>query len=107
DVYALGVIFYELLTGRHPFAIHTGPAQEILARMIEDRLQPSPAVRCWNKAVTPAIESIVRHCLEPDPARRYQSARELQEDLERQLDNLPLQFASEPSVWERTQKWVR
>ena len=64
-------------------------------------------LRRWNRAVTPAVESIVRHCLEPDPGRRYQSARQLKEDLERHLENLPLQHAPEPSLRERAAKWRR
>jgi tetratricopeptide (TPR) repeat protein len=70
-------------------------------------LRPPPAVRCWNKAVSPAAESIVRHCLQPDPDRRYQNARQLKEDLDRHLDNLPLRHAPEPSVRERAGKWRR
>jgi serine/threonine protein kinase/Tfp pilus assembly protein PilF len=106
DLYALGVILYELLTGRLPFQAHTGPLSDVLDRMIADRLQPPPSVRRWNAAVTPAVESIVRHCLEPDPARRYQTARELQEDLERQLDHLPLKYAANTSWRERARKWM-
>ena len=49
----------------------------------------------------------MRHCLEPDPSRRYQTARELQEDLRRQLDDLPLRHAPEPSARERLGKWAR
>src|SRR5262249_4574149 len=64
-------------------------------------------LRPWNRAIPPAVESIVRHCLEPDPARRYQSARELQEDLQRQMDHRPLSHAPEASVRERTGKWIR
>ena len=44
------------------------------------------------------MEAIVRRCLEPDPARRYQSGHELQEDIERQLTNDPLKHAPEPSL---------
>jgi serine/threonine protein kinase/tetratricopeptide (TPR) repeat protein len=107
DVYSLGVILHELLSGRNPFPIHRGPVDEVLPRMIADRQIPYPAIRSWNPKVSPAVESIVRHCLAPDPASRYQTARALQEDLQRQLDDLPLKHAPEPSLRERLGKWAR
>jgi tetratricopeptide (TPR) repeat protein len=107
DLYSLGLILYELLTGKPTFPCYQGPLPEVLPVMIADRKKPPPSVRKWSKAVSPAVESIIRHCLEPDPAQRYQSARELQEDLERQLENRPLRFAPEPSLRERAQKWAR
>jgi tetratricopeptide (TPR) repeat protein len=55
--------------------------------------------------VSPAVESIVKHCLERDPSRRYQDASQLQEDLERQLTDHPLRHAREPSLRERASKW--
>ncbi|HZW29795.1 MAG TPA: tetratricopeptide repeat protein [Isosphaeraceae bacterium] len=106
DLYAMGVILYELLTGRHPFPIPAGPSEEIVDPLLESRKRPPPGVRCWNQAVSPAVESMIRHCLEPDPARRYQSARELQEDLERHLRHEPLKYAAEPSLRERVSKWM-
>jgi serine/threonine protein kinase/lipoprotein NlpI len=107
DIYSLGAILFELLTGRTPFQLHTGPVREMLPVMIAERMAPMPPIRPWNARVSPAVESIVGRCLDPDPARRYRSARELQEDLRRQLDDLPLRYASEPSLRERLGKWAR
>jgi serine/threonine protein kinase/Tfp pilus assembly protein PilF len=107
DLYSFGVILYELLTRRHPFKIPPGAWKAGLAQMIAERRQPPPALRCWNPAVTPAVEAIVRRCLESDPARRYQTARQLNEDLERHRANLPLRHTPEPSLRERARKWLR
>jgi serine/threonine protein kinase/Tfp pilus assembly protein PilF len=106
DVYSLGIILFELLTGRQPYPLRTGPIKRVLGEMIDDR-HAAPPLRRWNKTVSPAVESIVRHCLAPRPDQRYQTARELQEDLERQLANRPLRFAPEPSLRERLTKAVR
>ena len=107
DVYAIGVILHELLTGTLPFPIRRGPVDAVLSPMIADRRDARLDVRAANPAVSPAVASIVRHCLEPDPSRRYQGALELQEDLERQLADLPLRHAPEPSARERLGKWSR
>jgi serine/threonine protein kinase/Tfp pilus assembly protein PilF len=107
DLYSLGVVLFELLTAQQPFVCFPGVTKAALERMIEKRRTTIPQVRRANPAVTPAVESIVRHCLEPDPAQRYQTARELLEDLERQLHDQPLRFAPEPSLRERAGKWVR
>jgi serine/threonine protein kinase len=107
DIYSLGLILFELLSGGSAFPRHAGSVRKIFPAMLADRDGPPPVLRARNKAVSPAVESIIRHCLEPDPGKRYQSARDLQEDLERQLDNRPLKFASEPSLRERTRKWMQ
>jgi serine/threonine protein kinase/Flp pilus assembly protein TadD len=107
DIYALGVIVHEFLTGAHPFPVRTGSLESILPQMIADRLGGVPDIRRTNSAISPAVASIVQHCLEANPAHRYQTARQLHADLRRQLDNLPLRYASEPSLRERLGKWAR
>jgi serine/threonine protein kinase/Flp pilus assembly protein TadD len=106
DIYSLGLIIYELLARRPPFAVVRGPMPQVLARMRRERGHP-PALRRFNPAVTPAVEAIVARCLEPEPARRYQHAAQLAEDLRRQLAQLPLRHTPEPSPRERFKKWRR
>jgi tetratricopeptide (TPR) repeat protein len=75
--------------------------------MLHDRRQLPPRLRVWNPLATPAVEAVIHRCLEPDPARRYQTPAELHEDLERHLKQLPLRHTREPSLRERSQKWTR
>jgi eukaryotic-like serine/threonine-protein kinase len=107
DVYALGLILFELLTGQHPFPPRPGPLRGQVPQMVADRHTGPPSVRKLNRAASPAVEAIVRRCLEPDPVRRYPSARALQEDLGRQLDHLPLRHTPEPSLREWAGKFLR
>jgi eukaryotic-like serine/threonine-protein kinase len=107
DLYSLGVILFELLTGNHPFETRRGPVHEVLPRMIAERLGPLPKMRAWNARISPAVEAIVARCLHPEPSHRYQTARELHEDLDRQLNDLPLVHAPERSIRERFAKWSR
>src|SRR5262249_44471409 len=107
DLYAVGVILYNLLTGRQPFPTYKGPMQETVRLMLEDRQKPAASPRQWNKAVTPALEAIVLKCLEADPGRRHQKARHWKEDLERQFRHLPLKHTPEPSLRERLDKFAR
>jgi serine/threonine-protein kinase len=73
DLYSIGVIFYELLAGRRPFETRWPPDCLLLDRMIEATPRAIPDIRRWNKTVTPAVESVIHHCLEPEPQRRYQT----------------------------------
>jgi serine/threonine protein kinase/tetratricopeptide (TPR) repeat protein len=107
DLYSLGVILYAVLTGAHPFPLYQGRLKETVDKMIADRRKPPPRLRGANPAVSPAVEAMLRRCLEPEPEKRYQSARHLHEDLVRHLRQLPLKHTPEPSLIERSRKWVR
>src|SRR5262249_26769738 len=97
-IFLLGVVVFGVFARRRPFPVRNGPRDGlILDSMIEDRCGAIPDIRRWNRAITPAVASVVRHCLERDPQRRYQCARELLEDLERHLAHRPLRYAPEPS----------
>ncbi len=76
DIYALGTVFYELLTGALPFR-GASPVDLIIAK---DQTFFIPASRL-NPRVPSAIDAIIQRCLRPDPSRRYQSFREFLSDL--------------------------
>ena len=73
DLYAWGVLAYELLSGAHPFARYATPQQLIAAHITE----PPVPLAGLNAAVPPALAAVVMQCLEKDPARRPASAPEL------------------------------
>ena len=89
DIYALGIILFEMLTGgERPFtgesAQTTGTTSERV-RWEQINLKP-PSPRNWNPNITPELETIVMKCLSKSPQDRYQTPLELLNDLERTLD---------------------
>jgi serine/threonine protein kinase/Tfp pilus assembly protein PilF len=108
DLYALGLILFEMIAGEHPFpeAPPGTPMLDIIRRMIEQRRRV-PSLRAACPQVPWSLDAIVAKCLNPDPESRYARARDLAEDLRRFLDDLPLKHTPEPSLRERLAKWVR
>jgi serine/threonine protein kinase/Flp pilus assembly protein TadD len=107
DLYALGVILFELLTGKRPFPRRSGFTRPVLEDMLTDRERGAPSPRAHNRAVSPAVDAVVRKCLAANPAERYQRAEDLRTDIDRHLNNQSLVHAPNPSVWERVGKWAR
>ena len=100
DVYNLGIILYELLTGRTPLE-----AGDLLDAIVRVQNEDAPAPRRFMPAIPYDLETIILKCLERDPARRYDSARALADDLARFLDGEPI-LARRTSMLYRARKRI-
>src|SRR5207244_12601590 len=117
DVYSLGVIFYELLTGHGPYQVkNRNPGEIPPAITDQEPARPSTAIskRDGNsKSQIPSakllrgdLDNIALMALRKDPARRYQSVGQFSADIQRHLDGLPV-IARNDTVAYRTSKFVK
>jgi serine/threonine-protein kinase len=101
DVYSLGAILYEMLTGRPPFRAES-VAATVLQVMHQDPVSPSRL----NGKVPRDLETVCLKCLQKDPRRRYAGAAELADDLRRFMERRPIQ--ARPLGWGgRLVRWTR
>ena len=100
DVYAIGAILYTLLTGKPPFQ-----GESVLQTIMHVIHRPAPTVRQSNPNVHSDLDTIVTKCLEKLPSRRYATAGDLADDLDRFYQGIPI-TALPPSVFRRCKHWL-
>jgi serine/threonine protein kinase/Flp pilus assembly protein TadD len=101
DVYGLGAVLYELLTGHPPFA---GATTYETIHLLLDSEPRQP--RLWNRKIDRDLSAVCLKCLEKNPRYRYSSALELAEDLERWLWDEPIR-AKRSGFFTHARKWVQ
>ena len=101
DVYGLGAILYEILTGRPPFI--APKTSEIIRKVCQDAPIPPRQI---VETVTPALDAVCLRALSKAPAKRYASASELAQEIQRHMADEPVTAYAEPWL-ARTQRWMR
>ncbi|HVE40117.1 MAG TPA: protein kinase [Planctomycetota bacterium] len=102
DVYSLGVTLYEAITGQPPFS--SQDPYELFRKIVE---KDPPPPRRLDPTIDRDLEMIVLQCLEKDPERRYASAGELADDLERYMDREPVQARHSGSLYRLRKRIAR
>ncbi|HYK43513.1 MAG TPA: protein kinase [Thermoanaerobaculia bacterium] len=108
DVYALGVVLYELLSGRRPYSLRGHSPAEI-ERIVGESAPERPSAAAppgVKKTLRGDLDNVVLKALEKDPARRYPTAAELSDDIERHLDGFPVRALPNRAAY-RAAKFIR
>ena len=102
DVYSLGVVLYELLTGVKPYDAG-GSSIYRATRVIKEEIPPSPS--SIRRQLRGDTDTVVLKAIEKNPSRRYQSAAELRNDIRHLLRHESID-ARTPTLWSRTVRWI-
>src|SRR5690606_32520314 len=109
DVWALGVLLYELLADRHPFGEAGERTQEELVREIQDRDPPPPSAVAppeRRRAIAGDLDTITMKALRKEPGERYASVAAFSDDVRRHLEGLPVE-ARPAKIGYRVRSFVR
>lgn len=107
DVYALGVLLYELLTGVYPYRLASGePHAVTLAILEQEPERPSVAAPKLARQLRGDLDTIIGKAMQKEPARRYGGAEQLEADIRRYLSGLPVTARPDSRLY-RTQKFIR
>lgn len=105
DVYSLGVLLYELLTGERPFTAPVGEVHETLRRICEEEPRKPSVTGRGNRQLRGELDNIILKAIRKEPERRYASAEQFDEDLRRYLNQEPV-LAQGDSIGYRTRKFA-
>ncbi len=113
DLYSLGIVLFEMLTGRLPFE-----ADSPIGVAIKHLQDEAPEVRSLRAGISEPVEKVVQRALSKDPAERYQSAKAIRQDIRRALEGdegtanpgagaMPLQESRHGANPQRRRRWLR
>jgi len=104
DVYSLGAVLYQLLTGDRPHALHNYDAVEIAQVVCQTEIRPPSEL--GNRRLRGDLDNIVLKAMQKEPSRRYSSVEQFSEDIRRHLEGLPIAARPDTTVY-RAAKFVR